>query len=573
MTRRGSGAGRPRGDRAQPAPGRAAGQTTHEAADLPGASPKQSPETGELAGSTQAPPAASRTPRLAPAPTSPAACRPSQRPASAARSDSLLAGDGAPGSSLDGALEAFRDRLDLERRLRPFAALRRRAVSGASPGAERRTAGTRTLHLDDVSAIPFLDGVRGVEHYAHRARLRARDGDLHAAVTPVAPGYERYCRDVLGLGAVDFAQVEPAADRLALAQACQRDAGLVARLATIARHGALVIEPFLGAEAVWELAAAVAAEAGGSDVARVFVLAPPPPVTWVANDKACFEDLVTTVLGPDCLPASRRAASAEALASALLELARGGHAVALKRLRCASAMGNEVFDGAAVRCGGRSAALDLVGSFLARTGWDGKEEVLAVRWERASSSPSTQWWVPPQGSGEPVLDGIYEQILAGEEGVFVGSRPSSLGAELDSRLVAQARPVTVALQHLGYVGRCSFDHLVLEDGRVVFTECNGRWGGTSTPMRLMDRLFPQGRPPYEARSFAHPDLVGLDFPELLVRLGDSVHDRGLGAGRFVVYNVGPLAEYGKFDVVAVGGSRAHVEELMTAELPRRLGVG
>jgi len=67
------------------------------------------------------------------------------------------------------------------------------------------------------------------------------------------------------------------------------------RLAALARRGGLVVEPFLGAEAIWDLAAAVAAETG----ARVRVLAPPPPVTWIANDKANFEDLVTAVLGPE----------------------------------------------------------------------------------------------------------------------------------------------------------------------------------------------------------------------------------------------------------------------------------
>ncbi len=302
------------------------------------------------------------------------------------------------------------------------------------------------------------------------------------------------------------------------------------------------------------------------------VLAPPPPVTWIANDKANFEDLVTAVLGPGFLPESRRSASAEALARALLELSEAGPSVALKRLRCASAMGNEVFESAAIRRHGLLGVLDVVRGFLERTGWEGDEDVLAVCWEPATSSPSTQWWLPPSGSGEPILGGVYEQILAGEEGVFVGSRPSGLAAEVEERIVSQSGQVAAVLQRLGYVGRCSFDHLVLPDGRVVFTECNGRWGGTSTPMNLVDRLYPAARPPYQAQAFVHPELRGTTFHQLLARFGDTVLDRGSEAGRFLLYNVGPLKQFGKFDVVALGSSRSHVDELMTVELPRLLGV-
>ena len=460
--------------------------------------------------------------------------------------------------TVDAAVAEFQDRLDLERRLRPFEPLRYRASD----------AGTRAVHLDDFAAIPFLDGVTGVEHYQHRARLRARGGDCYVASTPASAGYERYCREVLGLGGVELLPVDPGGDRLAIARACMENRALLERLGVLARRGGLVVEPFLGTEAIWDLAAAVAAESG----ARVRVLAPPPPVTWIANDKGNFEDLVTAVLGPGFLPESRRSASAEGLARALLELSEAGPSVALKRLRCASAMGNEVFESEALRRHGLRGVLDIVRGFLERTGWKGDEDVLAVYWEQATSSPSTQWWLPPRGGGEPILSGVYEQILAGQEGVFVGSRPSGLATETERRIVSQSGQVADALQGLGYVGRCSFDHLVLPDGRVVFTECNGRWGGTSTPMNLVDRLHPGGRPPYQAQDFVHPDLVGLTFRQLLARLGDTVLDRGQAAGRFLLYNVGPLEQFGKFDVVALGSSRAHVEELMTRELPRRLGV-
>ncbi len=450
------------------------------------------------------------------------------------------------------------ERFDLRRRLAVFEPYRYEGDGGGMPA----------LHLDDFTGIPFLDGIAGVEHYQHRARLRAAEGDLFAATTPASPGYERYFRDVLGLGAADLLEVDAGVDRFAVARACMAGTPRSRLAAFASAHGGLVIEPFMGIEVIWELAAAVAADAG----TRVRVLAPPPPVAWIANDKASFEDLVTAVLGPGLLPDSRRSASPEALARGLLELAEASPAVALKRLRCASAMGNEVFESSVLRRMGSAGVLDLVRGFLERTGWDGGEEVLAVTWEDSSSSPSTQWWLPPPGGGGPRLDGVYEQILAGEEGVFVGSRPSALSSEIEQAIVSQSGRVAAVLQGLGYVGRCSFDHLVLPGGRVVFTECNGRWGGTSTPMNLVDRLHPEGRPPYQAQGFVHRDLVGLSFRQLQARMGDSLHDRGPGAGRFLLYNVGPLQRFGKFDIVAIGSSPEHVDDLMTAELPRRLGL-
>ena len=455
-------------------------------------------------------------------------------------------------------VDDFENRLDLGRRLAAFEPYRYRGDCGGTPA----------LHIDDFTGIPFLDGIAGVESYQHRARLRASEGDLVAATTPSSPGYERYLRDVLGLGAVELLEVDPGRDRLAVARACMAGAPR-SRLAALATaHGGLGIEPFMGVEVIWELAAALASDTG----TNVRVLAPPPPVAWIANDKASFEDLVTAVLGPGFLPASRRSACAESLTRGLLELADVSPAVALKRLRCASAMGNEVFESATLRRKGSAGVLDIVRGFLERTGWDGREEVLAVAWEEASSSPSTQWWLPPPGGGGPRLDGVYEQILAGEEGIFVGSRPSTLPGEVEQAIVSQAGRVAAVLHGLGYVGRCSFDHLVLPQGRVVFTECNGRWGGTSTPMNLVDRLYPDGRPPYQAQGFAHDDLAGTTFEKLRDLMGDSLRDRGLDAGRFLLYNVGPLERFGKFDVVAIGSNREHVDQLMTEELPGRLGL-
>ncbi len=95
----------------------------------------------------------------------------------------------------------------------------------------------------------------------------------------------------------------------------------------------------MGIEDVWDLAAGIAAAADEP----VTVLAPPPPVTWIANDKALFAELVELTLGPGWMPDAVTCRAPAEMVRHLLALSRRYRAVELKRTRCASAMGNKVF--------------------------------------------------------------------------------------------------------------------------------------------------------------------------------------------------------------------------------------
>lgn len=430
--------------------------------------------------------------------------------------------------------------------------------------------GFPTLYLDDVSAIPFLVNIQGVEEYQQRARARAGDGDLFAAVTLPSAGYERYCRETLGLGRPEPIVAEALDNPLQVADACSRGAALETLVERARRAGGLLIHPYMSIDPVWELARAVAA---GAQV-PVQVVGPPPPLTWIANDKRVFGELVVRILGHDWWVPTTVARSAASLTSRLLEMAERFERVGLKRTRCASAMGNAVFESGKLRAEGRNAVEERVRRFLERTEWDGREEVLVVAWESTEISPSTQTWIPSLGTGPPVVEGVYEQILEGREKVFVGSRPSTLPESLNSLLTNASLALGTGLQAMGYRGRCSFDFLVVgdpaNDCRCVLTECNGRWGGTSIPMHLVDRLVTGPRPPYRAQDYAHADLIGVPFEEILTRVGDHRYDARSGRGRFVFYNVGPLARWGKLDVIALGRSQEEAEEGLLCELPRLL---
>jgi hypothetical protein len=367
-------------------------------------------------------------------------------------------------------------------------------------------------------------------------------------------------------------QVEPVAGPVAIAAACLEPVPF-GRLRDRTRlAGGLNIHPYMGVEPVWRLAARLAGESGRP----VRVLGPPPPVTWIANDKALFSELVAEVLSESWLVEGRLSADPAQLAANLVDLAARHQEVALKRLRCVSGMGNGIYAAAELCNRGREWVEDEVRDFLARTEWDGSEEVLTVAWEPARSSPSTQLFIPPLASGPPRLDGIYEQLLLGEEKVFIGSVPSQLGERVHRRLGPAAIRAAAALQQLGYVGRCSFDHLLIGDPNgdfeLRFVECNGRWGGTSTPMSLVDRLFPGARPPYRARDFVDERLASVPFKELVEILGDDLYDAANGRGRYVLYNIGPLPKVGKLDVIALGESVEEAEEALEEELPRRLGL-
>ncbi|MFW5966054.1 MAG: hypothetical protein ACOCV2_00995 [Persicimonas sp.] len=455
--------------------------------------------------------------------------------------------------------ESVRAELNFDEALRPYESLCHdgRTVDGAQ------------LHLEDVTGIPFVSQVSGVEEYQHRARVRADTEDMFAAVTTPVDGYESYCRERLDLGQPELLQVEPTGGPMAIASACREPANL-ARIADFATQSdGLVIHPYMAIEPVWELASELAER--GVDVE---VLGPPPPILWLANDKGRLARLVDRLTDGAWNVQTHLEDQPDRMVDRLVELAEGYDLVGLKRTRCASAMGNIVFEAPTIKSAGRAALGRQVRAFLDHTEWEDGEPVLAVEWADTDLSPSTQMWIPAPEVGPVRLDGVYQQILSGTERVFVGSRPSTLPKPVEHELIEASFMMGTVFQKLGYVGRCSFDFIVVgdphEDWSVCMTECNGRWGGTSTPMHLVDRLADGPRPWYVAQDFVHPELKGRRFLDVLEAVGAELYDATTGEGRFVFYNPGPLNEHGKIDVIALGESPEKARSAVEQTLPRLL---
>ena len=146
-----------------------------------------------------------------------------------------------------------------------------------------------------------------------------------------------------------------------MAEACRRGEAFEQICSFAQRQGGLVVHPYMGIESVWRLADDV----HGATGVPVQVLGPPPPATWIANDKVAFDAVVALTLGVDWLVESIDCVGSKATVEALETLATRHQVVGLKRLRSASAMGNRVVRQRHLETLGAEA---LVRDFLAETG-------------------------------------------------------------------------------------------------------------------------------------------------------------------------------------------------------------
>jgi hypothetical protein len=126
-------------------------------------------------------------------------------------------------------------------------------------------------------------------------------------------------------------------------------------------------------------------------------------------------------------------------------------------------------------------------------------------------------------------------------------------------------------QRLGYLGRCSFDAILLENERLELIECNARWGGASLPMTLMNRLVGDwARRSYATREWSLPGLERIPFQRLLDHFQSDLFDARTGAGAYVFYNPTALGAVSRVDVLALGASAAEAATRVSVELPERL---
>ncbi|UXA08893.1 hypothetical protein KXD96_12945 [Mycobacterium sp. SMC-2] len=356
--------------------------------------------------------------------------------------------------------------------------------------------------------------------YEYRLSLLARRDDLVAFGREPHSDFEHYRSHVLGTGPVVSLNLPSGAGSplLPLAARCRLDGEAFSRILDATRRtGSLTIVPHIGMGSTWQLAAAVA-EAANLDVR---VASPPPRLTRVVNDKLWFARLIGEVLGENALPPTLAAYGPAALAHRIRALAQSAARVVVKVPYSAGGAGNLSVAATDVAGAALSVVKDYILAALHALGWYDVYPLLVGLWEApALSSPSVQLWIPALGDGPPLIEGLFEQQLLGTEGAFVGSVPAELPERWRNQLADDAMRLATVLQLLGYFGRCSLDALVVgqsyDSAALHWIECNGRWGGVSIPMTIVNRL---SRDPAETK-FVVAQRVGESQPQR--RFADAI---------------------------------------------------
>ncbi len=307
-----------------------------------------------------------------------------------------------------------------------------------------------------------------------------------------SPAHEAYIRRLLALEDFRVVALGPPSGRprpIAM-RLCDSDVLLQQFADTARAAGRFQILPHIGAGSAWALAGAIARKAG----VPVLVGAPPPRLTRRVNDKIWFSNRVRELLGAEALPPTFAAFGPAAIAAKIARIARNSDRVIVKTPDSAGSMGNVAVDADLVRRLSTGDIRNLVLSMLRGRGWRGRYPVLVGLWETdILASPSVQLWIPQRSHGHPIIEGIFEQHLAGPTAEFVGAVPTKLPQPLVDRLAGQAMRLACLCQDVGYFGRCSLDCLITSAARnqpkIHWVECNGRWGGVSVPMTLANRLL------------------------------------------------------------------------------------
>lgn len=347
--------------------------------------------------------------------------------------------------------------------------------------------------LADHSEISLYDR-RGDMSLEYRMLLLAQRGDMVIVGTHRSADFEKYCREKLDLGPVEVLALPDTGNQPqpGPAKRCRTNAALMKTFADTARlHDGLTILPYMGTGEIWMLAAEISRLAG----VTIHVAAPPPRLVRRVNDKIWFAARVREVLGPAALPPSYSTFGPAALAARIANLARHNRQVVVKLPDSASGSGNLVLQADKIRDMSLAELRQSLIDLLEGLGWQGTFPLLAGVWDTpVLANPSVQIWIPPDDDGPPIIEGLFDQHIEGTQARFVGASLSCLPAEWQQRIAGEAARLAFLFQQLGYFGRCSLDVVIvgenLDNASLHWIECNGRWGGTSLPMTIADRLVP-----------------------------------------------------------------------------------
>lgn len=427
-----------------------------------------------------------------------------------------------------------------------------------------------TLHLDDLSEIVIPKTFWDPIYLQDRARLRAQERDFVVSCAPPDAAFERYCERHLGLGAVTWFHPQTRNRATHTAAACWIDRQVRHDLVRAMRTtGLRYLHPHMGNFAVW----ATASLLHQASRRPLKIIAPPPVLTERVNDKIWFNRVVTRLFGDDFVPQTVAVYNLATLTHVVRRLAQTSRTLVIKLPNSAGGAGNLLLDAELYREYSLKKTKEMLRELLGNLGW---QRLLVSSWEESVlRTPSIQLWIPPIAQAPPVIEGLFEQLIEGPEGIFVGFSPCELPDQLAETLLLHCWLLARLFQFLGYIGRCSFDMILvgssLEDCRLKFIESNGRWGGTSLPMTLMNRLFGHwSKRPFTTREYTLRGLERFSFDELLMHFSRELFDARRGHGDLILYSPGALKTRSGIDAIILGETWPHAEQRARSIVQQKL---
>jgi hypothetical protein len=135
--------------------------------------------------------------------------------------------------------------------------------------------------------------------------------------------------------------------------------------------------------------------------------------------------------------------------------------------------------------------------------------------------------------------------------------------------------LALVLQRVGYLGRCSFDFIMagpdVSRAEPILVECNGRWGGASVILTLINRLFARPPRPAFAFGFIVDDRLRMaGFAYLTRRLARYLYSPGKPDGWLIIPHPGSLHDLGRLGFLTVAPTPEQARKRLTEELPRVL---
>lgn len=431
-----------------------------------------------------------------------------------------------------------------------------------------------TFHLDDFSEIPIIGKSNNSQILQQRARLRAGAGDWVAQSNSIERCFSDYCEFQLGLGQVNWLTPRTNDDHQRhVALACWQDRRTRHDLVQAIRNqGLRYLHPHISTLHVWELAALL------SNATRMplSVIGPTPALSRWVNDKIEFTNTVARLFGEKYIPHTESAFNFSMLAKIIFRLSDSNERIGIKFPYGTGGKGNFVIESSQIRGHKLTHIHSFLKSLLRHHRWPESGRVLVDVWRtKVIDSPSVQTWIPPYGHGDPKIEGLFSQNVVGTSGTFIGSHPAELPPLLTQSIINKSYLVAILFQRLGYVGRCSFDLILVgedvHDCQPEFIECNGRWGGTSAPMTLMNRLTEvPGEQTYGIRKLNIEGLDRLEFSKLKRLLGEHLFDVSKRTGQFILFNPARIKRESAIDSIAIGKSTEEVDNRLTETLPNLL---